>query len=220
MSKLVQTFLFRPTCDISTYSNFVLSFSHRLQSVQTNSDTVVHIFKNKIVLIKEYIIFVADIVCGAILLVTWINIVPHDRQFYTTWENCLSWKAILSCQAITNCSIFVKWCNLSLFHITKLLHKFTICAVFLWFTLFSKQCFDAILVLLQFTQFWVEQKWMQHSCLWRNMMCGSKSNGCVCLSVEPWIQLARYSKRIQSIYSLYIDYISIYRCHCNLKQQF
>ena len=59
-----------------------------------------------------------------------------------------------------NCSTFVIWINShsKLLHMTNLQCKRSF---------HDLRCFDVILVLSQFTHFCVEQKWTQHSCLWR-----------------------------------------------------
>ena len=87
--------------------------------------------------------------CGAILLM-WIKIAPHDKQF------CLSCGAILSCGAMTNCSTSAMWSNLSLLHM-NLQYMLPYCDL---------RCFDAKSILSRFTHFCVEQNLTQTSCPW------------------------------------------------------
>ena len=120
--------------------------------------------------------------CGAILLM-WIKIAPHDKQF------CLSWQAILlvmwsnlimwsnlahldqnfsTSQAILLVMTSNFACHVEQFVITP--HEFTIYAALLWFTLFWRKIhFVAIYALLCGAKFnpnilSVEQKW-QISCM-------------------------------------------------------
>ena len=102
----------------------------------------------------------------------WSNFAPHDNVACHVDKNCSTWQSIL--HHVTK--LLVMWSNFIMLSNEKLLHiwkldqftfkiaphdKFTMCAVFLWFTLFWRNIsFVAIYALLCGVKILsVEQKW-------------------------------------------------------------
>ena len=87
----------------------------------------------------------------------WSKIASHVKLFCTTWQNYMSFGAILSCESMTNCSTFLMGSDLSLLHMTNLQCMLSCCEL---------RCFDATSILSHFMHFCVEQKSTHKSCLW------------------------------------------------------